>query len=195
MLLLHNRLVEVPVMSLQTGAQIGVTAEPIIDPRKLNIVAFYCEGPNIDFSPAILHISDIREIGSLGIIVDGADDIMPPDDLVRLQEVLDFHFELVGKHVVDTAGMKMGKVDTYSVDPNSFYIMKLHVKPNLLQSLTAAELLIDRSQIETVNDKHVVVKRAGVKAKKPAMALKAPVIENPFRHAKPQSQAAEHKAK
>src|SRR4051794_26876902 len=59
MLLPRDRLLNLPIMSLQTGTQIGLAVRHIVDPRRLNIVAFYCEGPLIDFNPAILHTSDI----------------------------------------------------------------------------------------------------------------------------------------
>lgn len=169
-----------PLMSLQTGTQVGTATKHIIDPRHLHLVAFYCEGPLIDFNPAILYTSDIRELSSIGIIVDGADNIMPPDDLVRLKEVLEYKFELDGKQVVEEGGRKLGKVDGYIIDSDSFYVMKLQVRPSLLQSLSQAELLIDRSQIKEISDKRIVVKRATV-AEKKRFGETIPAIDNPFR--------------
>lgn len=183
MLLPRDRLLNLPLMSLQTGTQVGVATKHIIDPRRLSIVAFYCEGPLIDFQPAILHASDIRELSSIGLIIDGSDNIMPPDDLVRLQEILDYKFELEGRQVVEEGGHKLGRVVSYTVDSESFFIVKLHVKPTLLQSLGRAELLIDRTQIKAINDKQIVVKRATVQDNERAFA-RLPVIDNPFR--KPQ---------
>src|SRR5688500_17926133 len=78
MLLLKERLQNVPIMSLQTGAPIAATDEFVIDPRQLKVVAFYCTGPRLDVTPAILTVSDIREIGNHGIIVDSADVLMSP---------------------------------------------------------------------------------------------------------------------
>lgn len=179
MLILQNRLVDVPIMSLQTGTKLGVTRKPIIDPRRLIIVAFYCEGPQIKFSPAILHIEDIRENSELGFIVDSSENIMPPDDLVRLKEVLDFKFDLVGKQVEQTNGHKLGKVVSYSIDSGSFYIMKLHIKPTWLQSLTAAELIVDRSQIKKVTDAKIIVSDPTIQDEKP-IRLRAH-MDNPFR--------------
>lgn len=155
----------------------------IIDPRRLSIVAFYCEGPLIDFSPAILHTSDIREFSSIGLIVDSADNIMPPDDLVRLREVLNYNFELEGKLVVEEGGHKLGKVGGYTIDSDSFYIVKLHVRPTLLQSLGRAELLVDRTQIREINDKHIVVHKATVVEGEKAQFAPLPTIDNPFRKA------------
>jgi sporulation protein YlmC with PRC-barrel domain len=189
MLVLRDRVLNAPLMSLQTGTEVGRTAAAIIDPRRLIIVAFYCEGPQIDQQPAVIHTSDIREFSNIGMIIDSADSIMQPEDLVRLQEVLAFHFSLEGKQVVDSGGQKLGKVVNYTIDPSSFYIMKLHVKPPLLQSLSAAELLIDRSQIQSVDDKRIVVSQPTIRDTR---HVPAP-IENPFRKARPQAEAIEQK--
>jgi sporulation protein YlmC with PRC-barrel domain len=170
-------------MSLQTGTQIGMAVRHIIDPRRLNIVAFYCEGPLVDFNPAILHTADIREFSSIGLIVDSADNIMPPDDLVRLKEILDYDFDLVGMQVVEEGGHKLGKVGGYTIDSDSFFVVKLQVRPTLLQSFGRAELLIDRTQISEINDKHIVVRRATVEDGQKARLSPLPQIDNPFRKA------------
>ena len=180
MLALHDRLLFTPILSLQTGAPLARTKQPIIDPRELKIVAFYCEGPHVT-EPAVLHTDDIRELSGMGIIVDDADSIMAPDQLVRLQEVIDFHFELIGKQIIDTRKRKLGKVEDYSVDLDSFYIIKIKVRQSLFKNFMGANLLIDRTQIVEINDKHIVVNANEVNAptKKPAGAQ--PIIENPFR--------------
>ena len=177
--MLKDRLVHVPIMSLQTGAPIAETDTFVIDPRQLKVVAFYCSGPRLDVTPAILNVSDIREIGGVGIIVDSADVLMSPDDLVRLQEVLNFHFKLDNKHVVTESGQKLGSVANFTLDSTTLYIVKLHVRPGVWQSLKTTELLIDRSQIVQVTDDEVVVKDPTTKDEKPAPIT--PVIDNPFR--------------
>lgn len=171
-------------MSLRTGSQVGIATSPIIDPRRLHIVAFYCEGPGIESTPAVLHTADIREFSDIGMIIDDADDIMEPEGLVRLQEILDFKFELEGKKVEDDGGTKLGKVSDFATDIASFYIIKLHVQPSLFQSFGSAELLIDRSQIVTITDDKIVVRRATVKEEPQAVRMAKGMVENPFRKSK-----------
>ncbi len=178
MLLQKDRLDQTPIMSLQTGAPIATTSASIIDPRELKVIGFYCAGQRLDINPAILLVDDIREIGSLGIIVDSADVFVAPDDLVRLKDVLSYHFQLEDKHVIDDAGNKLGKVASYTLDSESLYIIKLQVRPGIWQSLGTTELIIDRSQIIQVTDHDVLVKSA---RKKTSEHAAAPVLENPFR--------------
>ncbi|PLS80595.1 hypothetical protein CYG49_04995 [Candidatus Saccharibacteria bacterium] len=162
MLLLSERLRQIPILSLQTGSPLAHTASPIIDPRRLNIVAFYCEGPLLDENPSVLHTADIREYSDIGIIVNGNEDLMPPDDLVRLQEIIDFKFELIGIRVIDDHKTKLGKVIDYVVDAQSFMIQKITVKPPLIRSIKESELVIDRHQIVEITDECIVVKAPSV---------------------------------
>jgi uncharacterized protein YrrD len=187
MLVLSEHLIGIPIMSLHTGTELGITARPIIDPSQLHIQAFYCEGPKIDFEPALLHTSDVRELSGIGIIIDSSDDIMPPDDLVRLQPLLDLNFKLEDKLVVEDNGRKLGRVVNYIVESESFYILKLHIKPGFFQSFMITELIIDRHQIINITDDKIIVKQPTVKENL-ASALPHHVAHNPFR--RPQTETS-----
>jgi len=187
MLILKERLIDVPILSLQTSAPLATTSQPIIDPRELVIVAFYCKGPLLDVDPAILHIEDIREFSTLGFIVDDAEVIMPPNELVRLQQIINFNFELIGKMVVDDTGHKIGKVTNYIVDTNSFYITQLVIEPQLWRSWNTAEIRIGRQQIIEITDHKIIVKAPTVR--KEAPAIKQTLTQNPFRQNQPQPEA------
>ncbi|HSW81344.1 MAG TPA: PRC-barrel domain-containing protein [Candidatus Saccharimonas sp.] len=190
MLILKERLTNIPILSLQTGAELARTSQPIIDPRELTIVAFYCQGPLLDFNPAILHIDDIREFSNVGFIVDGADVIMPPDGLVRLQQVINFNFALEGKQVVDDTGRKMGKVSNYTVDGNSFYIRQIIVEPQIWQAWNTAEIRIGRQQIIEITDKQIIVKSPTIRKTTPA--VHHTLTQNPFKQAQPEASHATH---
>jgi sporulation protein YlmC with PRC-barrel domain len=176
MLMLNSQLLKVPIMSLQSGGSLGTASEEIVDPRKLKVVAYRVSGPRIN-EASILHTSDIREVGPLGFIVDSTDEIMVLDDsLVRLNEVIDFHFQLIGKQVVDDTKKKLGKVIEYAVESESFLIQKLHVSQNILKNVKNSNLIIHRSQIVEISDKTIIVRSATVES--PTTFVQA---INPFR--------------
>lgn len=181
MLITQSQLSSIPILSLHTGEVLSYTAQPIIDPRQLKIVAFYCSGPAISGS-AVLHVSDIREFSNMGFIIDSVDNLMDlSEDLVRLQEVINLNFNLVGKQVRDTHKKKLGAVQGYSIDDRSFYIIKLNVKQTFWQSLIHSGLLIDRTQITEITPDHITVRSTDVEVRQEAPK---PIVENPFR--KPQ---------
>lgn len=158
MLSLNTQLVNTPIMSLQTGGELGYLDTAIIDPRKLQVIAYFARGPRIT-ETSILHTSDIREIGPLGVIVDDSEVIMGLDDsLVRLQEVLKFNFELIGVPVIDELKNKLGKVAEYTLETDAFYIQKLHVAQSVIKNITNSHLIIHRTQIVELTNRQIIVR-------------------------------------
>lgn len=158
MLLLGERLTNIPILSLQMGGKIAQTATPVIDPRNLTIIAYRVSGHPYDHHPSYVRIADVRELSNLGMIIDSEDEIVGDSDVIKLKEVLDFAFDLVGMKVVDTRGKKLGKVEDYTVDTDSFVIQQLAIKGGLFSALSRTGHMVHRSQITEINDTAIVVK-------------------------------------
>lgn len=186
MLLFSDHLSDVPILSLQTGSELARTSEAIIDPRQLLIVALYVQGPSLDISPAVLHISDIREVSQLGYIVDGNERLMELDGLVRLQEIIDFHFTLIGLPVYDRSNTKLGKVHDFTFDPDGFFIQQIYIKPSLMRSFSSTSNIASRKQVISVNSDRIIIDTPTVTEKITQRAQAAADFVNPFRTHTPQ---------
>lgn len=184
MLVPIERFLDLPILSLQTGAELARTGTVVIDPRKLRIVAFRVFGNRLDHTDSVLHPEDIREISDVGFIVDSSDQLMSAEGLVRLKEIIDFKFELVGIKVEDEHSRKLGTVKDYSVDPETFAVQQLYVKPSGLRNLSMAILTIHRSQVISITNEKITVKSAAIKESEQSHAAPQPFI-NPFRSAVP----------
>lgn len=156
MLQLSNSMHNVPVMSLRTGSPAATAIEPIINPKNLKIEGFYCEDI-FDKTELILLFQDIRDILEAGFLVDDHEALVEPEELVRLKEVLEQRFSLLGKPIETVAKEKVGKVSDYAVETTTMYIQKIYASQSLLKSLTGGSLSIDRSQIIDVTDKKVII--------------------------------------
>ena len=180
MLLTHSRLLKAPVLSLQTGGELALTSREIIDPRTLEIVGYELEGPLLSEHPSVLRIADVREFSDIGIIVDSSDEFVIPRDIIKLNEVYEIRFNLIGKHVFDKKRHKLGKVIGYTIDTTGFLIQQLSIRRPLLKSLDDTELLVHRSQIIEVNDHEIIVNsEAEVISEPTATHLRS--FHNPFR--------------
>lgn len=187
MLVLGSRLLSMPVMSLQTGTKLAETNLPLIDPSNLKILAYNVSGPLLGNKKTLLLVSDIRELGKLGMIIDSSDEFVELDDVVAIKKVSDLNFKLIGMAVIDETKRKLGKVEDYSIDTDSFVIQQLHVKRGLLKSLSETELLVHRSQIVEINDTQIIVRTTAKKlATTPVKPSQLSYI-NPFRSSAPQT--------
>lgn len=185
MLIAGSRFLNTPVMGLQTGSELARTSREIIDPGTLEIIAFELQGPLLADHPSFLRIADVREFSDIGIIVDSSDEFIGLDDVIRLKEIYDLHFDLIGKHVIDEKNHKLGKVISYTLDTVGFLVQQLSVKRPLLKSFNDTELLVHRSQIVEVNDDAIIVRSETVDASEHT-ATPLPSYNNPFRSSTPQ---------
>lgn len=180
MLLAGSRLINAPVMGLQTGSELARTSQAVIDPRNLEIVAYEVEGPLLDLHPSLLRIADVREFSDIGIIVDSSEEFVSPDDIIKLGDTYSLHFTLEGMTVVDEKHHKLGKVIGYTVETGGFLIQQLSVKRPLLKSLNDTELLVHRTQITEINDREIVVHSQATVPEPVGQSVRTAYV-NPFR--------------
>jgi len=177
-------------MGLQTGTELAKTKTPIIDPANLKILAYEVEGPMLVETPSYIRIADVRELSNIGMIIDSNDEFVGAEDVITLKKIIDLNFNLIGLNVIDEAKHKLGKVDGYNIDSESFVIQQIVVKQGVIKSLSETELLVHRSQIIEINDHEIIIK-AG--AKKLAPIAKPSQLDyiNPFKSPSPQPEGVE----
>jgi len=172
MLQLSGSFLNRPVLGLQTGGQVATTISPIINPNNLKVEGFYCQDAFDRKITSVLLSQDIRDVIVQGFVVNDHNSLSEPGELVRLRDIMNIRFELLGKQVVTTAKQKLGKVVDYATDLDSMYIQKLYVAPPMYKNLTGGNLGVDRTQIVEIGDKKIIVQdimpgvpaRAGVPA-------------------------------
>lgn len=187
MLVYNSKLIGTPILSVQAGGPVARITNPIIDPDNLKIIAFQLEGPAAPPNGAnILDISSIREYSDLGIVVDDADEFVATDDVVKISKVLELNFNLINLKVKTKKGSRLGHVQDFTIDPESFIIQQIVVKRPAIKSFMDPELLISRREIVEVTDYEVIVKDEEKVLKKRAEKEDfVPNFVNPFREKQP----------
>lgn len=168
MLQLSNFFMNRSVLSLRAGGAVATTTAAIINPDSLKIEGFYCVTPQK--KELVLLCQDIREILPDGLVIDDIERLADAEDLVRLKEVLELSFELLGKQVQTVAKQKIGKVSDYAVDTSSMYIQKIYSTQSIFKSLTGGSLSIDRTQVNEITPKKVIINDLHAKSAVPATA-------------------------
>lgn len=163
MLINGTELLKSPVMSLHTGGKIADLDIPLIDPENLKVEAYKVSGPLLGSKASYLRTAEIREIGPLGVIVDGADDIVELDDVIKIKQLVELDFQLLSLQAVDETGNKLGKVSSYSLDSDTFMIHKLSVKRGIFKAINDTGMLIDRSQIVEIDRNRIIVRSTAKK--------------------------------
>jgi uncharacterized protein YrrD len=156
MLQLSGSLLNKPVMSLRTGGQVATTVSAIINPNNLKIEGFYCQD-TIDKKNLVLVYQDIRDVIAKGLVVDDYEVLSEPEELVRLKDLMNLSFELMGKPIVTVSKDKIGKVSDWAAETTTMYIQKIYASQSLLKSFTSGSLSIDRNQIVEITNRRIVI--------------------------------------
>jgi len=129
---------------------------PIINPNNLKVEGFYCED-RFSKQELVLLYQDIRDVLPQGFVVNDHDVLAEPEELVRLKEVMDLKFGLIGKQVVTVDKEKVGKVSDYATETTTMFVQKIYVSRSLLKSLSTGTLSIDRSQINEITPSRIII--------------------------------------
>jgi sporulation protein YlmC with PRC-barrel domain len=156
MLQLSSSLLDKTVLSLRTGTPVAKVTGAVINPNNLKIEGFYCQD-TIDKKELILLSQDIRELLPNGYVINDHDVLAETEDLVRLRKVLELQFELIGKQVVTVNKEKVGKVSDFAADSDTMFIQKIYVAQSILKNFTGGSLSIDRSQIQEITPRRIIV--------------------------------------
>lgn len=157
MLQLSGKLINRPVLSLRTGTSVATATEPIINPNNLKIEGFYCIDRYDKKKNLTLLYQDVREIISQGIVVNDYEVLVEQDEVVRLQDQIKLHFQLIGKPVVTESKNKLGKVNDFATEVETMYIQKIYIGQPLRKTLMGGSLSVDRSQIIEITNRRIII--------------------------------------
>lgn len=166
MYVLASQLINLPIISLQTGETVSHARSLVIEMASLEIVAISCANMK-EYTDPILMVKDIRQLATDCIIIDSDDDIGSAGDVVRLKEPLLASYSPIGAHVVSHMQRPIGKVEDFTINSESLKLQKLYVRQPIWRSWLGASLVIAREQILDVMPKQIVVREATADVKLP----------------------------
>ena len=159
MLVMNSRIIGAPILSVQAGGPIATIKSAIIDPNDLKIPGFHLEGPLVNRAKArILDVRSIREYSQLGMVIDNIEELVAPDDVIKIQNVLELNFDLINLKVRTKKGTKLGHIIDYTLTSEDFIVQQIIVRRPLVKSLVDPELTISRKEIVEITDYEVIIK-------------------------------------
>ena len=154
------------ILSLQTGALVATVTELVINPDKLELIAFLCLAPELEFEQPILTLQSIRQITRDCILIDHDGDISDAPQIVRLHQLISSGFRLLGSKVYTESGTYLGQTTDYSLNFDTKLVQRLTLRPTFFKRLLTDTFIIDREQIIDVKPDKITVRDATVPATK-----------------------------
>lgn len=167
---------------MQAAGPIATVAAAIIDPNNLKILGLKLSGPLVAHSNEnLIDVKSIREYSRYGCIIDSADELIAEDDVIKIKNVLELNFDLIGLKVETKQGTKLGRVSDYTLTSEDFMVQQIIVRRPALKALVDSELTISRKEIVEVTDYKIIVKDEEKVIKEKAENDFIPNFINPFR--------------
>ena len=181
-----------PILSVQDSGKIGTISNTIVDPDNLKIIAFRVHGAIGSDGGNILDTRAIREYSQFGLVIDSTDELVKDDDIIKIKNVLELNFSLLGLKVETKKGSKLGKVLDFTVTEDNFSVQQIIVKRPTVKSFFDSELVIPRSEIVEITDYKIIVRDEEKVIKERALKEDfVPNFVNPFRKTE-QAPAPDH---
>jgi len=168
---LASQLIGLPILSLQNAETITRVTGLIMEIKSLEIVAFSCEPVRDIGKHPVLLLRDIRQVAIDCLLVNTAEDLVEADDIVRLAPLLKRGFNPKGLKVVTDHKRKVGTVEDFTVNLQTFHLQKIYVRQSMVRSWVGASLIIDRSQILEVSEREFTVRDVTIKVRDRASVL------------------------
>jgi sporulation protein YlmC with PRC-barrel domain len=156
MLQLSATLINKNILSLRTGEVIASVTAAIFNPNNLKVEGFYCQD-KFSKKELILVYQDIRDIVPKGYVVNDFDVLVEAEDLVRLKDVLELNYQILGKTVQTTSKKKVGKVVDYATEMETMFVQKIYVGQSIIKSFNGGSLSIDRSQVNEITPSKIII--------------------------------------
>lgn len=154
MLIFRETLLQLPIVSLQTGHKVAEISSIIINPNTFALEAF---DVTLGRKKRVLFAHDIKEISPKLCVIDDESQLLEDEDLVRLDNLRTINYEIISKRVQTKGGLRIGKVRNWVFDSKTFEIEKLHVKQSLRKDLNVSTVIIDRSQVKELQKRRIIV--------------------------------------
>ncbi|PIQ78576.1 hypothetical protein COV82_00210 [Candidatus Peregrinibacteria bacterium CG11_big_fil_rev_8_21_14_0_20_46_8] len=171
MQLLFSELIGMPVIEPHNRRPVATVRDVIIDPEKKGKVVGFILGKN-----RALAAMDVERLGN-ALYIGDADNIVPPEDLLRLQAIQQMQVHLIGARVIgETTGIYLGRVIDYSIDTKQMQLSSISVA-KLFLFLKFQEKIISAHKIVEIRKETIIVKELEtIQTKEEAVAPSSAIV-------------------
>lgn len=129
-----KKIIGLPVAAIDTETKIGEIAQIVIDPENGRILGFLIKTGGILSPTLALSIVDIKEWDPNGIVTESLDNLVNPDEIVRIKNVLDKKIDFLKMSAKTESGKGLGMVEDLLIDTDTEIVAKYYLKDILGKS-------------------------------------------------------------
>jgi uncharacterized protein YrrD len=154
MLVQYSKIIDSPVVELDTQTKVGVVHEIVINNTKFSVAGIVLKKDSfLSFGePNVVVSTDMVEMNSSALIVKNEEAVTPLSEAIRLKELIDHKYIGIYQRVVSKKGRNVGLVHDYLIDSATFRITKLYCRTLL------SERIIPIHSVIKMEGKKIIIK-------------------------------------
>ncbi len=149
-----KKLIGLPVAAVDTQSKIGEIRDILVDPENGRLLGFLIKEGGIFSSNKVLSGVDIADWDPNGLVTSSIDNLVPPQEIVRVNDIIKKKIFLLGMPAKTESGKSLGNVEDLLVDTDTSTVAKYYLKDLLGKSrvLTADKVIKIDKQITFADD-------------------------------------------
>jgi uncharacterized protein YrrD len=163
-----NDLIGCELVAFQEKATAGKIDDVIIDPNTGAVLGF---GFKFQRERKVIPINEVRTFGPDFVIINSAESISEPEDVIRISEALALEAPIIGEKVETESGQKLGEVSDYTIELSKMGLDKLYVRPSMGLNFLVTDLIISAKNIIEIQKKKIIVTDSYARSKKSALGI------------------------
>lgn len=152
MLIEYSKIVGLPVFELENQQRLAQIIDLIVDEDDGSIKAFLVKKHQLFAKKQIIVFKEVTDLSKQAVLVQSADSVADPDEVVRISKKLNKRAEIIGENVITKNGVNIGKVYDYVIESETGGLVRLYVKKIF------DEKIIHSSAIEKIDHDKIVIK-------------------------------------
>ncbi len=158
--LLRSEIIGRPVGALEEKAKVGTARDIVVNPEDGRVLALVIRTGFLGQGYKVVDWQDVRAVEKSGVVVGTVEQMLAPEEMVRVDQLIKDGFQLVGLPVITTGGHKIGRVNNFCFDSDTGRLSQLYVR-----SILGPNRIIGMSSVVRVESRKVVVRNTETKCR------------------------------
>jgi len=158
-----HRLLDLPVIALNNGNQVGTVKKLVIDPDKKALVALVITEHRNLARTQIIPFEQVKGVGAFAVTTTSDKAVIPAKNSPQVLDLLKKQISMRGRRVVSENGQLLGTIEKLFIDAETGQLAALELSGPLLKSMVKGRCLLAGQFIKTIGESTVV---AAAKAEK-----------------------------
>lgn len=129
-----TKLCSLPVAAQDAQIKAGVIKEILVDPENGHLLGFLVQTGGLFSAKKALSITDVINWDPQGIVTESIDNLVAPDEIVRIKDVISKKIQLLGMKAKTESGKSLGEVENFLIDTETEMVVKYYLKDLLGKS-------------------------------------------------------------